>query len=687
MQKRFASSLLSIPIAVFILALTLFAPTAIANNDTHHATLRGTVQSGGHGLSGYQVSLYGSFTQTAPHWLLLGSSATDRSGRFAINYLQNGSWNQGQPVLFVEATKGPGMLASVIGIGQDAPASVVVNELTTVAAGNAYAQFIGSTSIQGNLYGMKNAVSMAANLADPVTGNVGVVLRFRPNGTETTTYATFNSLGNVVASCIADNSNCGKLIFAATPSGGPPPANVLQALANVVNYPAYPDYPLDDLDPIFQLSQIDPIYQPKLAHRPTNWLLFLKITGGFYSKQDKLNLMDGPGAFAIDEKGFVWADTNYIPQAPDHFACGSTRAVKFTPSGASAPGSPFFGGGLNGAGWGVFLDTADHVWISNFGFQDPPCEFTSNRAPHNAISEFRADGTPISPRKGFTDGNLSWPMGAAQDQSGNIWIANCGNDTVTRYAGGDHTNASSTALGPTPPARNPQIKPFGIAIDGAGNVWTTNNRSSTVTILAPDGSVIKTIPSTYQGKTIITHPIGNATDIEGNIWVANSDYLDSPCPTRTMIGTAENPSISLFRVDTQEPDPGSPFSGGGVTLPWGLTVDGKDTVWVFNFGVVPIGDTSPAPTGVSRFCGVNTAKCPAGLNTGDPISPGTGYRSDAFMRTTGGAVDPSGNLWMTANWKIDANPFRNPGGNAIIIAIGAAGPVKTPVIGPPVPFE
>jgi len=29
----------------------------------------------------------------------------------------------------------------------------------------------------------------------------------------------------------------------------------------------------------------------------------------------------------------------------------------------------------------------------------------------------------------------------------------------------------------------------------------------------------------------------------------------------------------------------------------------------------------------------------------------------------------------------------NPGGNAVVIAIGAAGPLKTPLIGPPVSFK
>jgi hypothetical protein len=44
-------------------------------------------------------------------------------------------------------------------------------------------------------------------------------------------------------------------------------------------------------------------------------------------------------------------------------------------------------------------------------------------------------------------------------------------------------------------------------------------------------------------------------------------------------------------------------------------------------------------------------------------------------------------LWVTNNWKIDVDAFQNPGGNAVVILIGAAAPVKTPVIGPPVQFR
>jgi hypothetical protein len=170
------------------------------------------------------------------------------------------------------------------------------------------------------------------------------------------------------------------------------------------------------------------------------------------------------------------------------------------------------------------------------------------------------------------------------------------------------------------------------------------------------------------------------------MWVANSDWLDSPCPTRFQLGAAASPSITLFDGNTRKPHRGSPFTGGGLKLPWGIAVDGDDTVWVFNFGAVPVGMTTDTPTGISRFCGVRARACPPGLEVGDPISPATGYTSHALERITGGQIDPSGNIWLTNNWKLDANPILNPFGNAIVVAIGAAGPLKTPLIGPPVGF-
>ena len=309
---------------------------------------------------------------------------------------------------------------------------------------------------------------------------------------------------------------------------------MLQAIANIVKNPSYPGYPLNDKDPLFQLSQLRPIYQPALTHRPTNWLLFLKITGGFYSQQDSNNLMNGPGNFAIDEFGFVWVNTNYQPRPPDEFACAGDRLIKFYPWGEPVPGTPFTGGGLSGAGYGNTLDPKGRVWIGNFGFQDPPCQFDpSKAAKSNSVSLFRPDGTAISGPDGYTQGNISWPMGTVSDRHGNIWVANCGNDSVTKIPRGDPQRAINIPVGPAPAPGDPQIKPFGAVIDARGNMWTANNRSNTVSIISPDGVLIDTLPGTYKGKTVLSHPIGNALDSKGNVWVANSDWLDAPCPTHS----------------------------------------------------------------------------------------------------------------------------------------------------------
>lgn len=667
-----------------LIGLALTAAVVGAAND-QAAKLQGNVESAGSGLAGYKVSLYASFVDRGPPWKLLGSDISDGAGRFQIAYSLPPGLSDDPAILFVRAERGPVMLASAIGLGSGAPAHVVVNERTTVATGNAFAQFIDGEKISGNTYGMLNALPMAANLADPQTGAVGVVLALTPNGTETSTLATFNSLTNVVASCVADAQNCTKLFDAATPAGGSAPTNVLQAVANIVKSPSYPGYPSAD-DPLFMLSQVNPVYQPALTQQPTNWLLFLKITGGFYHVQDSSNLMDGPGNFAIDELGFVWINDNYDPRPSGEFACAGRRLIKLYPWGENFPGSPYFGGGLEGAGYGITLDPTGNVWVANFGFQDAPCESLPIAAKHNSVSVFRPDGTAIEP-DGYTQGNMSWPMSIVADREGNIWVTNCGNDSVTKFPGGDPNRAINIPLGPAPPANDPQIKPFGAVVDAKGNLWVNGNRDHTVYVISPDCTLIDTLPGTYQSKTILSHPIGNAADSKGNIWVSNSDWLDTPCPTHTMLGTATNPSVTMFHAKDRTPYPGSPFTGGGITLPWGIAVDGDDTVWVFNFGAVKVGTSTTTPTGISRFCGVDTKKCPPGMRVGDPISPDTGYRSDSLQRITGGQIDPSGNVWLTNNWKIDSDGLVNPGGNAVVIAIGAAAPVKTPLIGPPVPFK
>ena len=202
-------------------------------NAAHFLTLRGSVESGRAGLEGYRVSLLASFSGFGGYTRVLGHDTSGAFGEFRIDYRLPGRLpSRFRPVLFVVAEKGPAMLASPIG---QAPVvgPVVVNELTTVATGFAFAQFVDGEVIKGNRYGMRNAVHMAANMADPETGGIAEVLDRSPNGHETEARPTFYSLANIVASCIASATGCDALFDATTLPGGARPTTVLQAVANI----------------------------------------------------------------------------------------------------------------------------------------------------------------------------------------------------------------------------------------------------------------------------------------------------------------------------------------------------------------------------------------------------------------------------------------------------------------------
>lgn len=54
---------------------------------------------------------------------------------------------------------------------------------------------------------------------------------------------------------------------------------------------------------------------------------------------------------------------------------------------------------------------------------------------------------------------------------------------------------------------------------------------------------------------------------------------------------------------------------------------------------------------VMQWCGVKEQNCPPGVHTGDPVSLGAGFASDALKRVTGIQIDTSGNVWALNNYE------------------------------------
>ena len=638
-------------VAAFAGALVMASPASARGPQGN--LLEGRVLSGQQPLAEARVTLFrgGSGRPVA-----VGSARTRGDGSFelASSVARAG---RGRILYLVAKRGGTDRLASVLG-GGPLRSPAVLNERTTVAAGFALAQFVTPSGVSGNSPGPQNAALMAGNLTRPGTGEPSPVLTSSPNGDDTSALRTFNSLANMIVPCARSTGNCNRLFRLATPPEGAAPTGTMEALANIARNP------WQHVRALMRRSQSGPTpYRPVLraSQTPDAWTLALRFVGDGWT-------MSGPGNMAIDAKGNVWVTTNY-DYSPDPFdaVCASELLVKFRPDGSYAKGSPYTGGGLAGAGFGITLDPRGAVWVGNFGFAAADCPI---QPLHNSVSKFTPSGRALSPSVpentsggGFTNGAISWPQGTVSDRRGDIWIANCGNDSVTRYRAGDpkgFQNLSGLGL----------EKPFDIAFNNAGQAFVTANKNSTVGMLNPDGTPTATSPISGGG---LNRPLGIAADTRGNMWVANSAVIDVPCPGAQATESSGG-SVSLIGSDGEPMSP-TAFTGGGLTIPWGIAVDGNDNVWVANF----------AGRRLTQLCGTVPQNCPPGKAVGEAISPSSGFGFDGLTRNTAVEIDPSGNAWVANNWQ--QIPIQtNPGGYEMVVFIGVAGPLKTPLIGPPRPL-
>ena len=626
----------------------------------------GKVGSGGGPIVGSTVTLYSTGPEKGSGAISLGTSQSGPGGRFRISYTAPSN-DDAVLYLIADGPEDGVRLATVLGTG-GFPDRVTINERTTVATAHAMAQYIVGDNIGGKSPGVQNAAAILRNLVDLKTGKIGHVLRTPPNGNRTSTMRAFNSLANMLAGCVSGDADCLPLFLLATPPGGDIPDNTLQAAVNIAHHSWQNNAAL------YVVSMMFEHYHPTLQNPPVTWTLALKFVGNGHE-------FDGPGRVAFDADGNAWSNQNYtFHQNHSQPACDSKILSRLTPTGEVFPGAPYTGGGLSGAGFGCAIDPNGDIWVGNFGFFGLTCPCDLIPAA-NSVSRFSSDGVPLSPPGGFTQGCITAAQATIPDQAGNIWIANQCGGTITLYRNGnpedywiyfiadDQLCNPPEPCPPCPPFSGTGPKPFAIAVDGDGNAWISNNAGdnalASVFQLSPDGVLLKTVGADPDPEVGVDRPMGVTVDSVGNVWVSNSAIVTLPCAACDFFedyGTLDGKDegfFSVMKLDSEGNQVGL-LKDGGLFIPWGLAVDGNDDIWVANF----------ASYRVSHFSGA----------TGEPIAP-DGYHSDALQRNTGISIDPSGNVWLTNNWLPVPVPT-NPGGDGLVMFIGLAAPVKTPLIGP-----
>jgi sugar lactone lactonase YvrE len=563
---------------------------------------------------------------------------------------------------------------------------VAVNELTTVAAAYATAQIAKGSVIAGTPLQLLTASGMAANLVSPVTGRASGVISTSPNGDETNAWRELGTLGNILAACTRAPMSapaCSHLFSLTGMKSGTTWETVRSIALN----------PARNVRAIFALGQRVRAFTPALrtdqgpsARNPLFRLDAFTLAVKFNATGRTENGAEvcpfgGLGNIAFDLRGYAWITNNVVQGTPNSSNCIVVLRPDGHPSNGAngTPSSPLLGGGVLGQGFGIGFDPTGRVWSGNFGWGGDAYEPTiDGSTPGGSVSLFSSDGKPLSPAFGYPS-NVFRVQGTVSDAQGNIWLASYGNNRVQVLPKGD----PSTTL---PPYADENLEPFDIRLDGQGDAWVSYTKSNALSKLRLTSTGVQRLVTVSLGDKAL--PKGVAVDSQGNAWVAAG-------------------SQNVVHAFTSTGAPLGTFGGGGITGPWGISMDSDDTLWVANFGNL---DDTRTKFGVSRLCGANAAKCPAGMKLGDPMTPATGFTLPSggkevllhsgaplngpasqvkvfkpLMRETAVQPDAVGNLWTTNNWKPgDLADAKNPGGDGLVIFVGVAAPVAPKLFnGPP----
>ncbi len=616
-------------------------------------TVSGTVQSGGANtqiIADAVISVYRSELGTAQ---LIGRATTDSKGKFYI-YIPPTSIPPHKNY-YALASKGNNIKLVTI-MGEKLLPTVVINEMTTVAAAYSMAQFLNGNLIYGKVLGLKIAALMNANLVNPITGNLSAVMTKSPNANETNSMRSLSSLANLIAPCVRNNTNFCTALFSASTFDGITPKNTLEALLSIAHHPA------NHVLAIYALTLPLKIYTPYLnpIQKPDAWTIAIK----FNDSGSESCPFGGPAKVRFDNKGFAWITNNVIQGTPNTPKC----IVVLQPNGQPAnganntPTSPVFGGGILGTGYGIDIDVNNSIWVGDFGWGQ-----CSDCVPSpGAVSQISASGIPISGPSGYTS-FIYRAQGVVSDRDHNIWIASYGNNRVVVFLKGDPNNAIYYQ-------EPPNSGPFEIVIGRNGVAWVSNSTSATVKKFIIQNNKIVHLLSVSVGNQLK----GITIDAHDNLWVASM---------------GDN---TVYQLDSSGTILHAVNGVGGVVAPWGVRVDRDENVWVANFtDFLTVGDYS-----ISQICGSTPSKCPPGVTTGDAISPATDYTLPTggsqvlladgtplngpngppsffpLMRLVQAIPDRAGNVWTANNWKPVpfSSLFANPGGDGMVVFIGLARP-------------
>ena len=233
-----------------------------------------------------------------------------------------------------------------------------------------------------------------------------------------------------------------------------------------------------------------------------------------------------------------------------------------------------------------------------------------NATPYSMyLSVYAGTGARGAPTPGPATGSaLSDPASVAVDSSGNLYIADLANNVIEKVTPAGQLSivagtGSAGAPTPGPALRSDLSYPIGIAVDSSGNLFIADSGNNVIEKVTPAGQLSIVAGSGVLGPPTagpatgsdLHDPNGIAVDISGNLFIADSGNGDieevTPAGQLSIVAGTGSTGGGL-------PTPG-PATSSGLGLPLGLVVDSSGSVFVGDYGgnvVEKLAAALPVPT-------------------------------------------------------------------------------------------
>jgi len=293
--------------------------------------------------------------------------------------------------------------------------------------------------------------------------------------------------------------------------------------------------------------------------------------------------------------------------------------------------------------WGMVLDGSGNLYVADASNNTIRKISTST----GVVTTFAGLAGSQGSTNGTGNGALfHYPTGLARDASGNLYVADYGNELIRKIttagvvssiagSGGSMGSTNGTGTG----ARF--SGPYAVAVDSSGNLYVADSTNCEIRKVTTAG-VVTTFAGTAgsQGSkngtgtaALFKYPFGIAIDAGNNLYVADTgNQLIRKITTGAVVTTLAGTAGSI----------GSANGTGTAALfynPNGLAVDANYNVYV--------ADTSNNTVRKITSAGVVTTI--AGYAGSYGSADGTGTAA-LFYYPRGIAVDASGNVWVGDTW-------------------------------------